>query len=213
MKLLVILCSHEFNIKYSNNIKILHDYMSMLDVEYCGISNQDDFGNYETIINFKYKIINPKYQLSKLCDFITDNKSELDYDWYFKIRPDVKLLENINFDILSDNAINARARVYNGPKHIKYGLSTGGIGMWSNIRAVTYSSNEYDIILDDQLFIFNKKIIDRGGFDKIGEISGWWGNSENEWGHTQIYNKRNIPLNVIGLYVEFTKNNTFSGNI
>jgi len=189
--------------------------MKKLDIEvnYCGISNQDDFGNYETIINFKYKIINPKYQLSKLCDFITDNKSELDYDWYFKIRPDVKLLENINVDILSDNAINARARVYNGPRKIRYGLSTGGIGMWSGIRNIHFSPSEHDIILDDQLFIFHKKIIDKGGFDKIGEISGWWGNRENEWGHTQIYNKRNIPLYVIGLYVEFTKNNTFSGDI
>ena len=51
-----------------------------MEVEYCGISYQDEFHNYESIISFKYKIINTKRQLSKICDFITDYKAELYYD-------------------------------------------------------------------------------------------------------------------------------------
>jgi hypothetical protein len=94
--------------------------MNLLDmqVEYCGISNQNDFHTYEAIIPFKYTLINTKQQFSKLCDFITDYKSELDYDWYMKIRPDINLLEQIPFNTLLDRAINARARVYFGPKKL-----------------------------------------------------------------------------------------------
>ena len=92
MKLLIIISSHELHINWSDNIKILNDYAKLLNIEvdYCGISNQDNFHNYEDIIKFKYKIINTKQQFSKLCDFITDYKSEMDYDWYMKIRPDMK---------------------------------------------------------------------------------------------------------------------------
>ena len=73
MTVLIIISNHLFDKKWSDNIKILNDYMKMSDhkVDYCGISNQDDFHNYEDIIQFKYKIINTKEQLNKICDFIT----------------------------------------------------------------------------------------------------------------------------------------------
>ena len=124
MKILVIICSNEMNVNNIDNIKIINEYLKKNNiVEYCGISNNDDFSNYESVISFKYKMINHKFQLSKICDFITDYKTELQYDWYMKIRPDIKLLENINFNMLCENSINARARVYYGPKQIKYGNS------------------------------------------------------------------------------------------
>ena len=94
----------------SSNINILNNYLKKYEdsvVDYCGISNSDDFYNYENIISFKYKIINPKQQFSKICDFITQYKAELDYDWFIKIRPDIKLLEPINFEVLSDTAISS----------------------------------------------------------------------------------------------------------
>ena len=139
MKILVIIVSNEFNSYYSESIKILNDYLTnnfqnQYIIDYCGISSNDDFSNYEHIIHFKYKIINNKYQLSKICDFISDNINTLDYDWYIKTRPEVKLLEQINFKILSNTSINARARVYRGPKQIIHGMSVNGSNdIWKNV--------------------------------------------------------------------------------
>lgn len=210
MKLLVIICSHKFDEAWINYILILNNYMKNLNikVDYCGISSQDDFHNYESIISFKYKTINTKEQFSKICDFITDNKSELDYDWYMKIRPDLKLLENINFDLLSENAVNARARVYFGPKRIKYGMST----IEGECR---YHDIEHNVRLDDQLFIFHKNVLQNGAFDKIevGSVTGWWGTNENEWVHSIVFESRNIPLNVIGINLEFTREKKFSADL
>ena len=78
MKLLVLLCSHEMDPQWINNIILLRDYMTDMDVDYCGISNQDDFHHYESILSFKYKVINPNRQLTKVCDFISN--TVLNYD-------------------------------------------------------------------------------------------------------------------------------------
>ena len=180
-----------------------------MDVEYCGISNQDDFHNYESLISFKYKIINTKRQFTKVSDFITDYEMNLDYDWYVKIRPDIKLLENINFDIMSKNAVNARARVYNGPSKIKYGMSVNGEGGWKNVGDCHYSEKEHNIILDDQIFIFHRNVIHLKAFNKIQEETPGY----DEWKQAAIFNSRNIPMNVVGIYLEITKYNAFSGNI
>lgn len=211
MKLLIIICSNAFYINCCDNIKIFNDYMKLLDVEvdYCGVSSENDFHNYEHIIPFKYKIINSKHQISKICDFITDYKSVLDYDWYMKIRPEVVLLENINFDNLSENAVNARARVYHGPRKIKYGMSINGPGIWKNVGDCFYDKIEHDIILDDMLFIFHKNIVDMGAFDKFEPFGG----SDNEWKQAKLYNDRNIPLNVIGIHFKETKYGNSSGDI
>ena len=74
MKLLIILSNHTFDKMWCDNIKCLNDYMknNCIEYDYCGISNQNDFDIYETIIQFKYKIINTKKQLNKICDFITE---------------------------------------------------------------------------------------------------------------------------------------------
>ena len=211
MKLLIIISSHKFDKAWINNIIILNNYIKMnanIEVDYSAISNQDDFHNYESIISFKYKTINTKYQFSKICDFITDNKSELNYDWYMKFRPDLKLLENINFDLLCENAINARSRVYFGPKKIKYGMSI-------NLREFHYDDNEHNVIVDDQLYIFHKNVVEKGAFDKIeaGSIRGWWGTIENEWVHSIVFESRNIPINIIGINLEFTRDNSFSADL
>lgn len=210
MKLLIIISCQIFDIAFYDNIKILNDYIKLLDLEvdYCGISNQDDFHTYESIISFRYKMISTKQQISKMCDFITEYKSELNYDWYMKFRPDIKLLENFNFDMLSENAINARARVYYGPRKIKYGMSVNGEGMWKDIGDCFYDDEEHDIILDDMLFIFHNNMIHMGAFDKIEPLS-----LEIEYAQTKIFNERKIPLHVIGIYFENVKYNIFSGDI
>ena len=211
MKLLIIIVSHRFDRLWYNNIQQLKKYMRINDIEidYCGISNQDDFHVYEPIIHFKYKIINTKKQLSKICDFITDYKSQLNYDWYMKTRPDVKLLDTILIDSLSKDAINARDRVYHGPRKIKYGISVNGGGFWKNIGDCHYSDSEHDIILDDQIYIFHNNVVQKNAFEKI-PISY---NLENEYVHREIFNQRNIQFNVIGINSYFTRFRSISGDI
>ena len=218
MRILVIISSHKLDKAHSNNIKILKQYLKDLDVDYCGISNENDFHNYEDIIKFKYKIINPKKQLGKMCDFISDH--QLDYDYYMKCRPDVRLLESIDFSNLSKDAIHARARVYCGPREIQYGMSVNGKGIWYNIGDCYYYDIECNVVLDDMLYIFHNNIIKQGAFKKLineDSIQTKWFRSrvvrQNEWFHSQIFNERNIKLHVIGINLIFTKNNTYSGDI
>jgi hypothetical protein len=96
------------NIRHTENIRILNKWLHLnrsdpVTIDYCGISNTNDFHNYADIITFKYQVVNTKRQFSKLCDFITEYKQELDYDWYIKFRPDMKLLDPIDMDILKYN--------------------------------------------------------------------------------------------------------------
>jgi hypothetical protein len=211
------------NISYLENITILYESLANDTdiVDYCGISSQNDFNNYESILKFKYKILNEKYQFSKVCEFITQYKHELDYEWYIKIRPDIKLLEPINFKSLSANAINARARVYRGPKEITYGMSISGEGGFKDVKDCIKDDIEMDIVLDDQLFLFHHNIITQGGFavfdpSTVKEwfiISGEYYMREHEWAHSNCWKSRNIPLNIIGLNVCFTKVEAYSGDV
>lgn len=207
MKVLVILISHEMHPSHSPYVEILANYMKEHTVDYCGISNSDDFHNYESIIPFKYKIINTKRQLSKVCDFITDYKSELDYDWYVKFRPDMKLLDPINFDMLSTTAVNARARQYIGPKLIKYGKSFNDFITISN--GGYYSIIETLIILDDMIYIFHNNVIKRGGFESFP----YTGIQEAETFQSNLWRSRNIELNVVGINALNTKYGYVSGDI
>lgn len=223
MKILVIISSHEMNINHLSNIIILKEYLKQYNVSYCGISNTDDFKHYESVIKFKYKIINTSKQLSKICNFITYYKDKLikKYDWYIKYRPDIKLLETINFNTLSTTAINARARVYNGPNQLIYGMSINGIGPWVNKGCCIYNKQEKDIVLDDQFYIFHKNIIMNGGFETYNpkNVIEWYKVDnklmpwEHEWFHTNCWKSRNIKLNIIGIHLLFTKFNSYSGHI
>ena len=216
MRILVIIISHKLDNAHRPNIEILRHYFKGAD--FCGISNEDDFHNYEDIITFKYKMVNPKKQMSKICDFMSTH--DLDYDFFVKCRPDVKLLEPIDFQQIDKRAINARARVYCGPKQIKYGNSVNGKGIWSNIGDCYYDEVERAVVLDDMLYIFHKKVVNRGAFNKLiheDSMQTKWFHSrvtrQNEWFHTQVFDERNIKLNIIGINLIFTKNDTYSGNI
>jgi hypothetical protein len=212
MRVLVILCGHEFHERDSENIRILHTYLLSLPdvtVDYCGISNTDDFHTYENIIPFKYKVINTNRQMSKICDFITDTKDSLDYDWFMKFRPDVKLLEPPNFNILVEGAVNARAREYCGPKIIKYGMSINGEGIWKYFGCCSYHDVEIDIVLDDMVFYFHKTVVGMGAFDKISSETSVY----PELQQTKVFIQRGIPMNVIGINLENTKHHSFSGDL
>jgi hypothetical protein len=221
MKILVLIVSDKMDKEYTYNIESLNKYLldstvpNMYDtktihVDYCGISSYDDFSNYEGIIHFKYKMINPKKQLSKVCDFITTyyNKGVLEYDWYIKVRPDIKLLEPINFNVMLETAINARTRVYKGPKRVKYGSTVNGEGPWKNIIGSCYNNIETEIILDDQIYICHNNILKKGAFNYIDGTT-----REDEWYHTTIWKSRNIPLNIIGINTIILKYNAISGHV
>jgi hypothetical protein len=119
------------------------------------------------------------------------------------------------------NAINARARVYTGPKRIKYGSSIGGKGGFSYVTDSRYDVIEREVILDDQIYIFHHNIIDKNGFttfdpDSVRHwffICGQYYSHEHEWAHSNCWLSRNIPLNVVGLNLILTKLDAYSGDI
>ena len=204
--ILFIICSNEMDSFFIPNMQKLNDFIQRLSLEYdvniACISSVDDFENYESIIVFKYKVINSKRQMGKMCDFISDNKEKMTYDWYVKVRLEIELLSDIDFTTLCPFSINCRARYYTGPKKIKYGCSVGGIGGWSKHKVTQYSEMVSEIIADDQIYIFHKNVINMGGFtylSKEHEIT-----ANHEWDHTEMWKSRNININVVGIHAGFT---------
>jgi len=222
--ILFIIVNNTLDSEFTESMKELSKYIAHLSTKYtvdvAGISGDNNFSNYSGIIDFKFTHVNTKGQLSKMCDFITQYKGELNYDWFVKFRPGVKILDynTINFDALPKDAINARAREYRGKKQNKNACSVGGVGIYTHIKNCihnnTLSSNNQDkaTILDDLLYIFHKNVIDKGGFLPIEG-----GAKEDEYFHANIWKGRNIKLNAIPLDIKFTTNKypieTYSGNI
>ena len=207
MRVLVCIVSHEMNSRDITNIQILDKYMkeSGNTVEYAGISSKDDFSEFEDVIQFKYKFICLDKQLTKICKFIDKFRSSFNYDWYVKIRPDIRLLQQIDFSVLNPKAINARAREYEGPNVIKYGISIPHGRIQS--RPFRYHIIKKRVILDDQIYMFHHTVINK--FD----VRLLFSSIEVEWQHTAYWNLLNIPLNIIGINVLFTKYNWTSGDL
>ena len=188
------------------NIASLAEYSSTVlkddIVHFAGISMQEDFYNYEHIIKFEFKEINKKQILSRLCDFINNNKEKLDYDWYVLIRPEITLLETINFDNLCKLSINGRSRMYRGPRIIKYGSSVGGEGMWKNVGDyLFYNETESLIVLDDQFIIFHNNIIQTGLFTFPVVTNS--DKREAELCHDAYYKNKNINKNIMSINLFF----------
>jgi len=223
MRILVIIISDKMSESFFSHILIFDNYMKLLSnnhtIEYAGISSQDDFKNYEDIISFKYKMVNPKRQITKICDFISENKENLDYDLFIKTRPEIILLEQLNLDNLVENAVNARARVYIGPRNIKYGLSVGGRGIHSHIKDYGFDVNESHIVLDYEIIIFDKHIMNSGTYNLNDYIKEYLDINDvvhNEYTMTRIYQSKETKINVIGINMILYKNTnffSFSGDI
>lgn len=219
MKVLVLVVNRQMD--NAPNIKILDDFLKVIPgikVDYAGIARIDSFDAYNGIISFKYKIISYKQQINKVCDFITDYRRELDYDWYIKIRPDIKLLEPIRFDLLVDTAVNARAREYIGPRFVKDGNSVGGEGKWKHIDGSSYADSEQKLVLDDMIYIFSHKMVEKGAFNKVTrkevkEIFSPYSFKEFEWVQTGLWDSRGIPKYVIGIPCYNTTHAMYSGDI
>ena len=212
----MIIVSGEMHISLRENIQILKDsFNDEHQVDYAAVSSQDDFKNYEDIISFKFKMINSVSQLSKVRDFIEKYRTDLDYDWYIKTRPEVKLLQQLDFTKYAENAMNARARYYVGPKKIQYGCSVGDPnGEWPSFYRGQYSDVEGEIILDDHIFIFDNSLINAGFYTQTEPYPP---ERQDEHYHTRFWNARKITMNPIGINMIFTRPNggfqSRSGNV
>ena len=210
MKVLIIIVGRRMEDKCRNNMVRLKehtkDLLNNAVCDFACISSENDGDKYEDILgNIKYKVINSKPQLSKVCDFLSELEEE--YDWYIKIRSEVELLEDITIqklESLKKDGVNARVRYYIGPKKIKYGCSLIGDEYFM------YCPAELSIILDDQIYIFSNDIVKKGGFNKIseGEMRANLNRDglhfgEVEWFHTDIWRSRNISLYPCSLNVVF----------
>ena len=222
-KILFLLTGLKMDARYVVNMHVLNEYIKQLSsrfiVDVACISGHDDFDVFEDILPFKYKVVNPRKQLDKICDFVSSCTES--YDWYVKIRAEIKLLEQLDFDSFCPNSINARARVYNGPLKVKNGAAVGGDGYLNYVHAVHYSPELKEIILDDMLYIFHRNLVEKGMFAPITEeergqkewyIGSW---NQHEWFHTGVWKHRQIPFNLTPLYVNFghSSRNAISANL
>lgn len=218
MRILVIIISRDLNTSLRDNIQILKDsFGNEHQVDYAGVLSQDDFKNYEDIITFKFKMLSPEQQESKLRDFIEAYRSELNYDWYVRIRPEVKLLEPLDFSKYMEKAMNARVRVYVGPKRIQYGCSVGDPnGEWPALSFYrgSYSDVEGEIILDNTMYIFDNSLINSGFYSQTEPYPP---EKQDEHYFTRFLHTRNIHLNPVGINIIFTRANgglqTKSGHV
>jgi len=212
-KILFVLTGLIMDDRYLVNIQILNHYIQELRLQYvvdiACMSGRDDFENFDEILQFKYKVITPKKQLDKICDFVSECTES--YDWYVKIRAEVKLLEQLDFSSFCKNSINARARVYNGPLSVKYGSAVGGQGYLGYVHAIHYSPELKEIVLDDMLHIFHRNVVEKGGFMPITDeergrqewyVGSLW--NQHEWFHTAVWKSRGIPFQLVSLNVDFT---------
>ena len=214
MKVLVIICSDVFDTRYNDNVKTFYDALTsnaqLTKVDVCGISGRKDFENYS--IPFKYKIVNNSRQFTKITQFVSSHKEELinDYKWFIKFRPEVMMLQSIDFAELQIGHINARARQYKGPKRIPHGASIDPISLPHVFpHEFKYCDTESHVVLDDMIYIFDDFTILSGGFDVVPDV----GARQDEWFHSKIWANRGLRFNVLCLNLIFQKANYRSGNI
>lgn len=223
-KILFMLTGLTMDERYLVNIHILNHYIKELSTRYivdvACISGKDDFDSFHEILSFTYRVINPKKQLDKICDFVSECTEP--YDWYVKIRPEVQLLEQLDFSSFCPDSINTRTRVYNGPLSVKNGSSVGGAGYLDYIHATHYSPELKEIVVDDMLYIFSRRVVEKGGFAPITDEErgrrDWYFTSlwnQHEWFHTAVWKSRQIPFHIIGLNVDFIHSgrHSFPGDV
>jgi hypothetical protein len=214
--ILIILSSNEMYPEFKPQVESLKKYMEHLSktymVDIAGISSKDDFSNYSDLLDFKYKYINPKLQMAKMCDFITENKDTLNYDWFLRTRPEEEMLDfdTINFESLPKDAVSARAREYAGPFTGKYSCSVGGEGSFKNIKACFYKTELEKLVLDSNDYVFHKTVIDNGAFSKLTDEEENWGtdyakNTQSESFFSHTLTSRGIKLNIIDINTKFTR--------
>jgi hypothetical protein len=223
--ILIILSTNEMYPEFKPQVETLRKYIEHLSktyrVDLAGISSKDDFSNYSDVLDFKYKYVNPKLQVSKMCDFVSENRDTLKYDWYLKTRPEVEMMDfdTIDFKNLPKDAVSARAREYTGPFQGKHSCSVGGEGSFSHIKACFFNKEQQKLSIDDNVYVFHKTTVDNGGFSQIteGELPRPGEEGEHEWYFSRVLTARGINLNIIGIDMLFTRKSRgesiYSGNV
>lgn len=200
----MIVCANELHNKNINNLEkintIMLNTLGVTCVNYCLITSTDCVLACDSKILFKYKTVNSKHQLDKICDFITEYRSELNYDWYVKIRPDLELCKPLDFNSMCDDAINARARQYIGPRQVLCGAS---VNLGNHPDCYYYSDVEEKCVLDDMIYIFHNNVIHLNAFNKLQPQ--YKNLIQHEWGHFKVWNDRNIKKNIITIYARMRK--------
>lgn len=204
-RILIMFVSRSMDSKWLDNIRSIQqrciNVLGHNQIDIACISGTDDADTYESVLgHIKYKVVSDKPQFSKLFDFVASCPET--YDWYIKLRPDIELLEDITQQKLSSfckNSVNARVRRYVGNARIPYGASIGGRWQHINNAEIHHAPHEKHIILDDQVYIFHRSVIEKGGFEPIDESNRIWG----EQFISDVWTARNIRLNPIGLRVIF----------
>jgi len=206
MKLLILVCGYELSPDNEESIRSLKYLQDLYAVDIATLTTLRPTLNG----SYKYTFVHPGKQFAKVSAFFQAHP-DLSYDWYLKVRPDVQILEPIFLEAYPEDSINARARVYTGPRCIPYGMSINGPGAWKDFEGARfYDTSEHDVILDDQLFFFHSSVLAKQPFEP-GDVEpedGW----ENEWFHTRVWASKEIPLNVVGLSLYLTKYKAYSGH-
>ena len=163
--------------------------------------------NRQTIVgNARERAMARREKTQRKADMQKDHnfvqKYQLQYDWFIRFRTEMFLLSPIDFNGLCPMSINARARKYVGPKRIQYGMS---IELPS-----TFSEEESFVEVDDQIYIFHKNVIDKGGFSGIESYNNKI-TIENETVHTEFWNLRGIPFNIIPINALFMRDPSWIG--
>jgi hypothetical protein len=230
-KVLIILISKHMDNRFIENIHILKKRL-LVKYDIALISSHEDFQEYENVFDcIKYKILSDKFQLSKICDFLSSSCDIYQYEWFIKFRPEIELLENITYEKLNSlckKSINSRVRIYEGNRSLKYATSIRD--QQCEKYEIIFHKDKDDIIwIDDMFYIFNKNVIYAKGFIHITneDKSKYLENSkhidkysicENEWEefHTFIWKKRKINLEILSFNLKMTNRNNvilYSGDI
>ena len=234
MKVLLMIISHNIT---NNNLQNIYDKIINplktnnieVDLATC-ISGSNNIISNEVKYNFKFD----GFQLAKVC-FVVNKFDDDEYDYYIKIRPEIKLTTIINQTFLlelSKTKINSRCRQYAGPSiDLKFGMSC----QRNLIREGEILYNDKVVICpDDQMYIFHKSI--KKAFSPIANdtylnyckkindkreywVDQWmlnetyWKNAvvEREGHHKFIWYSRGFDINPIGLDMQM--NSLVSSNL
>lgn len=198
MKVLLMIISHNIT---NNNLQNIYDKivnplkMNNIEVDLVTcISGSKNIISNKVKYNFKFD----GFQLAKVC-YVVNKFEDEEYDYYIKMRPEIKLNTLINQTFLlklSKTKINSRCRQYSGPSiDLKFGMSC----QKSFIRKENILFNKVVICPDDQMYIFHKSI--KKAFSpitndtylnyckKINDKREYW---VDDWMLAETYWKKNI---------------------
>jgi len=202
-RVLVVIISHSYHSAFDANLRSWDKLFPGTTTDYAAVlseNNKEDFINIERALGIplKYRMCVADKQIHKLWQFISSNDLT-EYDWFVKMRPEMRLLDTIPLSDCIPDKFNGRARVYRGPKHVKHGMSVMGPGCWGLIVSdYSYNEHEVEVVMDDQMFMFDRAVVSSGVFGEIDIQNTHW----PEHNMTKILTKHGVQLSVIGLNVE-----------